>query len=227
MNTSMSKIKEMALIFNAMECKIDNDLFMVDHPFITSVLTPYKDLTFLDIRETGNVDKAKEYYNEIIKEATDYWQLLMSLNKRYVSAFFKYTKNYLSDKDFSTALFELFTTLEYPNNDVNITLNDFVRMFKRVNKKYIISDDEQEVYNNLPDVVTVYRGVKPNAKVKALSWTIDKEVAQWFADRWEKNGKVYKAKINKKDILIYTNARNEKETILDYHKLYDIEEVER
>ena len=88
-----------------------------------------------------------------------------------------------------------------------------------------MSKDELEAYNKLDDLIDVYRGVKPGAKVKALSWTTDKKVAKWFADRYEKNGKVYKAVIDKKDVLAYFLNRNEYEVVVNYNKLKHIEEV--
>jgi len=54
---------------------------------------------------------------------------------------------------------------------------------------------------------------------------LDLEKAEWFSTRFGDIGYVYKGKINKKDILTYCNQRNEKEVILDYNKLYDIEKV--
>ena len=43
-----------------------------------------------------------------------------------------------------------------------------------------------------------YRGVTTfNAKnVKALSWTLDRSVVEWFASRFDEDGNVYQAQIN-------------------------------
>ena len=43
-----------------------------------------------------------------------------------------------------------------------------------------------------------YRGVTTfNAKnVKALSWTLDRSVVEWFASRFDEDGTVYQAQIN-------------------------------
>lgn len=49
-----------------------------------------------------------------------------------------------------------------------------------------MTEDEIETLRSLPETVSVYRGVTSyNAgKVKALSWTLDQKVAQWFANRF-------------------------------------------
>ncbi|MBR3791739.1 MAG: hypothetical protein IKK18_03470, partial [Clostridia bacterium] len=75
-----------------------------------------------------------------------------------------------------------------------------------------------------PDVITVYRGVTSynNKKIKVLSWTIDPEVAKWFANRYQQQGQVYTATISKKHILAYFGGRNEAEVIVDPSKLNDI-----
>lgn len=46
--------------------------------------------------------------------------------------------------------------------------------------------------------VVCYRGVTTfNAKnVKALSWTLDRSVVEWFASRFDEDGTVYQAQIN-------------------------------
>ena len=72
---------------------------------------------------------------------------------------------------------------------------------------------------DLPETITVYRGLQRNASTEALSWTLDKNVAEWFANRFDNNGEVIKATINKKYIFAYINGRGEKEVVLDYKKL--------
>ena len=76
-----------------------------------------------------------------------------------------------------------------------------------------------------PEVVEVYRGITDYNKkyVKALSWTLSKKTAEWFADRFSSKGIIYKALIPKEHILAYFNGRNEKEIVLDPKYLQDIE----
>jgi hypothetical protein len=62
--------------------------------------------------------------------------------------------------------------------------------------------------------------------VKALSWTLDREVAQWFASRYGSQGTVYEAKIDKKHIHALFLGRNESEVIVDPKYLTDITRVQ-
>ena len=91
-----------------------------------------------------------------------------------------------------------------------------------------MSQDELNTLKDLDSTVTVYRGVTSfNAKnVKALSWTLDRSIAEWFASRFDEDGTVYQAQIDKSHIYAYFEGRNESEVIVDPKYLMDITESE-
>ena len=65
-----------------------------------------------------------------------------------------------------------------------------------------------------------------NAKnIKALSWTLNRETAEWFAHRFGEDGTVYEAQINKKHICALFTGRNESEVIVNPNYLEDIREA--
>ncbi len=70
-----------------------------------------------------------------------------------------------------------------------------------------MDDDEYEQLQELEDTLTVYCGVTSyNAyNVKALSWTLNKETAKWFAHLFYEDGKVYEAQIDKEHIFAVFN----------------------
>lgn len=82
--------------------------------------------------------------------------------------------------------------------------------------------------DELEDTVTVYRGVRSARSdgISAMSWTLDKDTASWFANRYGRQGKVYEAKIEKKYIHALFLGRNESEVILDPKYLADITQVQ-
>lgn len=86
--------------------------------------------------------------------------------------------------------------------------------------------DEEELreFSELDDTVTVYRGVTShNAKnTKALSWTLDRKTAEWFAHRFGEEGTVYEAQIDKEHICALFTGRNESEVIVDPRYLREI-----
>ena len=76
----------------------------------------------------------------------------------------------------------------------------------------------------MDDTVTIYRGVTSHnqTNIKALSWTLDRDKAEWFAHRFGENGTVYEAQIDKENILALFNGRNEAEVIVDPRHLKNI-----
>jgi hypothetical protein len=65
----------------------------------------------------------------------------------------------------------------------------------------------------LPDTFKAYRA----GNADGFSWTLDKEVAEWFHKRFmQQFGKIpfLEKEFNKKDVIFYTNARNEKEVVI-------------
>ena len=90
-------------------------------------------------------------------------------------------------------------------------------------KSTLLQSDIDGLSND--NMVTIYRGVDVN-NYKGLSWTTDKDIAEWFAKRFVTNGDkcyVFTGKINKKEILTVFNCRNEKEVVCDYRKIKDIQ----
>ncbi len=66
--------------------------------------------------------------------------------------------------------------------------------------------------DELPDKLTIYRGTVADDE-DGISWTLDKKMAKFFANRFDTNGVVKTAVISKMAALYYTNGRGEKEVI--------------
>ena len=99
------------------------------------------------------------------------------------------------------------------------TWDNVIKLFSSIDER---ADEESlEEYNKLPEDVMVYRGVWTKDRFKpftGVSWTIDYKVAEMFALRFQPLGGesyVLKGEIRKKDILYFTNMRQESEVILN------------
>lgn len=73
--------------------------------------------------------------------------------------------------------------------------------------------------NGLPNEITIYRGTRKGIKDKGISWTLDRNVAKKFSERFftkkTTNEPLVKEKVVKKsDIWFYTDGRGEKEIVL-------------
>ena len=81
-------------------------------------------------------------------------------------------------------------------------------------------------------IFTVYRAGAENIDdaAECMSWTLWRDVAEWFAERHEHYGQgtqhLYKANIFADDVIAFTNGRREFE-IIQYRGVRDIEEIPR
>jgi hypothetical protein len=89
---------------------------------------------------------------------------------------------------------------------------------KRTNSHYLMNETEYNAMRSLPEMVTIYRGSSYNNE-KGLSWTLSKEKAEFFAQRFaQRRGKVYEQEVSKDQILALFFGRGESEVILKEDK---------
>lgn len=232
--TDLNQIKSMARTFLYLDIEETKyGTIMVQHPFTNSgmvCLPNGKEPEFVNLLEDENaLSRWRDIMKNRIEECEYPYQIYILLNKPYRLAFLKYTTEYMSQDDLSEILADVWTSTESPNLDSNLSKRKLVSLFKSANPNLLMNKEELEVFNNLDDEVTIYRGVTSyNAdNVKALSWTLDYDKAEWFANRFnEENGTVYEAQIERSHILAYFDRRNEFEIIVDPEYLIDIEEAQ-
>lgn len=75
--------------------------------------------------------------------------------------------------------------------------------------------------------ISIYRGegTKSTPYEDAFSWTLDKKVAEFFANRFDANGVVYKASVKFDDVIDYIEHRNEQEILVKAEDLNSITRV--
>lgn len=228
--TNLSKAKEIALAFLYLEPKPVPEIpFLLYHPYLENTMTFGPDNKLLDLTKYDDFIIVRNIYEERIKNTETVYQLFALMRTSYHFSFLKYIKQYLSKQDFDKLLAEIWISSENPNQDENVSINQFITWFSKADKSTIMSNKELRYYNNLPDIVNIYRGVAVGrAKQKGLSWTDDIKTAKWFAGRFDndkKKGYVLSAKINKEDIFAYFNSRNENELLCNSKKIYDIQKI--
>lgn len=231
--TNMDGVKEIArtLLYTDIH-KTDYSPIIVQHPFTSSgivMIISNGDAKCMDI--TSNHEALNEWRKMIghqIDSATSAFELYMMTNKPYGMTFLKYAAPHLSKKDFSEILADAWIRSENPNDDPNLSQTKLLSMFQMADPEHLMSQDELNLLNSLGPTVIIYRGVTSfNSKnIKALSWTLDKSIAEWFSSRFGENGTVYQAQIDKSHIYAYFDGRNESEIIVDPKYLMDISEIE-
>lgn len=95
-----------------------------------------------------------------------------------------------------------------------------LRVLRKYSLNLISTDEERELFESLPDEVTVYRGCFLNEQNRKqgfnLSWTLSREVAEFFAHRFNQAGRgVFEATISKSRILGLFLDREEAEVLID------------
>jgi hypothetical protein len=83
-------------------------------------------------------------------------------------------------------------------------------------RDFVMETEEIRELNAMPDVITIYRGIQYKSQKRGISWTLSKEKAEWFANRWlrkNQTAKVLSGTIKKDKVLAYFKGRNEQEIV--------------
>lgn len=87
----------------------------------------------------------------------------------------------------------------------------------RISTRHLAMEaDELAALQAMPDVIAVWRGANPKHG-KGLSWTIDPDIAQWFAERprGPSRGRrvLLEGRVRKADVFAFLQAREESEIV--------------
>ena len=238
MKTNLDKLRELALEFLELEPEVNERISMfVYHPFFDCRFIPIgKKKNGEDIEyEMADIFKQPEKFEEAKDEVRSYIKngtlesILLRMSKPYRLTYLKYAKEYMSKDDFEKHLIDQWISSENPNQDVNISIDEFIEWFSQADRKNLMSEKELNYFNSLPEEVTVYRGIAVGrAEKEGLSWTCNYGTAKWFANRFNQNGQtgyVLKGTISKNDIFAYLNSRKEDEILCNSSKVKNIEKV--
>ena len=222
--TDMERIKSKAKAFLYTDIAETRIPFVASHPFTNTWHTylPKEGERFGEMIDLHDEEKAKlwrSFMEQSIDEA-NLLRLFMLMNKPYILTFIKFTQRFLSDEDLGFVLGNFWTEIEQISLDDNITGKDIVEWFTRAAKDKLMDEEERELFNSLPEEVTVYRGVTDHNKSrhKAFSWSTDRKVAEWFADRFQTGtGQIWTLTVPKDRILCCFEGRNEHEVIVNLY----------
>lgn len=193
---------------------------IISHPFFDTGIQMDENHQMVDILKSDeNFSKIKSLYLKKLHNKSPL-HILYKICKPYRMFFVKMAFPYLSDNDRGELLREAWITQENPNEDINVSHDDIECMFLQCKPEFLMEKEDYEVWKKLPDVVHIYRGIHPNKKHEAFSWTLDKEVARWFANRFDRDGMIIEKDIRKELIVAYFNIRDEQEIIVMNEESY-------
>lgn len=223
MTTDFEKIK-VAIRFILDAYPYDFDQPIQSHPLFTSFATLDVETREMVKITPDNFERLKQQWYRLLDEELDkknLWGMMVHIHKPYRLPVIFHIEPLLSKEDFTEMMIENWIDTEFPHQN---GVKQMVGAFKRCLKEKLMNEDDKKVYDELPDVIECYRGLQANdSPVKGLSWTLNMKKAEWFARRWKRQGKIYKARIHKKFIFAYNNNRGEEEVILNPYGLNKVE----
>lgn len=216
---------ELACVFARMEIvTTEFSPIVVLHPYLENAFIYDDNGVFNALEEKERYNKYIENFCHILKKQENISDLLGMIRKSYRLTFLKFLKkeNIITLKECGNLLAENWKVIKFLNCDVNVRKNVVLRWISNSDKNILMNKSELKIYKSLSNEIVIYRGVNNKKGKLGISWTLNKEIAEWFATRYN-TGNVYKAKIKKENVIGYINSRDEQEIIVDYNKLYDVE----
>lgn len=196
---------------------------LIPYPLFQSPAVMFSNKEMIEITKNNYyeiIDRLIDLIRERIKGRDDpVMSILIMVSSPYRIQYLDLIKNDITTQELSESLSWIWIDTEFPNQySTELLLN----LFELADKQTLMNEEELNGLKILPNEVVVYRGVQTErAKVKGMSWTLNKDKAAWFANRWKK-GKVYRATIKKNAIIAYFKERSEEEIVVNPRKLKEV-----
>lgn len=227
--TDILKVKELAkaLVYLPIEINKNYPLF-VSHPYTDSTILfdqSNGSVEAIDVTTPDGEARFHQMMINIIDAEADVLHILWHISKSYRFSFVKYVDVYLSSEDLGRCVRDMWINAENTNNNRVFSKRSLVGLFHRCSQDTLMNLSELNVLKNLPDSITIYRGVGNynNKDLNVFSWTLSYGVALWFAKRFGNAPEVYQADIQKTDVLAYFDI--EKEIVVNPFKLKNIQKI--
>ena len=128
----------------------------------------------------------------------------MTINKKFqTQMLWELIKNknleHLDKNEVCQIIEDVWINVEYNSSNIDI--------WKKIHATFPLRGYNTEA---LPNSIMVYRA----GEASGMSWSLNPEVANWFAKRFDENREIHKKMICKSDILFYTNKRSEEEVVI-------------
>ena len=181
--TNIKVIKEIAIQLIYIEPQPISDSYFCKHPYIShSVISlPSTNESFNIFQDIEKYRLWQEEFAEDIRQRKNAYFIACLVRTYYMPMFFESIKDYLSEKDFARILADYWAAYGI----IDAPKEKFLPWFLEADKLYLMSKREQNKFNALPDMVTIFRGVDNPEYEYGFSWTLDKNIAIWFANRYE------------------------------------------
>ena len=203
--TNLNPIKEYLNAWLHLPCVLDKRYggLLNNHPIID--VAAMIDNTLVLVNDE-NIDVIRNQYMEQIEKNNDVYQLFMVVKKPYRLTLFQEVYENLSEVDYNSILNWVYKDIEFPNHNNDIKM--LTRLFEQINPKLFMSEKDMSMYESLPDEIKLYRGMYSDNYYRAVSWTTDIDVAEWFANRFT-SGYIVTATVHKTDVFCCYDSEKE------------------
>lgn len=176
------------------------------------------ELIFLHIDRHMMIDKSKldlvkNSISEYISKG-DYSGALIYINKKYLMSAFSNIFGFVPDDKKYELFIDVYTTCEFGYVENKKIINKVIKLKPHDLIETLKPKADDKGY------ITIYRGesTRSTELQKALSWTLDRNVAIWFAERFNftSTGYIYTAKANIDKVFAYITERKEEEVLVRY-----------
>lgn len=218
METDTQAIRQSALAL--LNCKIEPNPtfpFLCNHPFTNAPFAAL-DNKLLDLTKPTEALRWRTAMRSVIQKKNAQGIFLL-MNPPYRLFFLNLIRSVLSDNDFGEFFRAFWPSVEQINGDKNLTRRSIIRLLQSVPKDCLMDKECFLAYQQLPPVFSVYRGVTPynESRHRAISWTSDIDIAQWFATRYSEHGTIWRANVKKQWVLALLEGK-EHEILIDIPK---------
>lgn len=218
METDTQAIRQSALAL--LNCKIEPNPtfpFLCNHPFTNAPFAAL-DNKLLDLTKPTEALRWRTAMRSVIQKKNAQGIFLL-MNPPYRLFFLNLIRSVLSDNDFGELFRAFWPSVEQINGDKNLTRRSIIRLLQSVPKDCLMDKECFLAYQQLPPVFSVYRGVTPynESRHRAISWTSDIDIAQWFATRYSEHGTIWRANVKKQWVLALLEGK-EHEILIDIPK---------
>ena len=218
METDVEAIRQSALAL--LNCKIEPNPtfpFLCNHPFTNAPFAAL-DNKLLDLTKPTETLRWRTAMRSVIQKKNAQGIFLL-MNPPYRLFFLNLIRSVLSDNDFGELFRAFWPSVEQINGDKNLTRRSIIRLLQSVPKDCLMDKECFLAYQQLPQVFSVYRGVTPynESRHRAISWTSDIDIAQWFATRYGEHGTIWRANVKKQWVLALLEGK-EHEILIDIPK---------
>lgn len=163
----------------------------------------------------GSANFQYEHKKKAVEQALDdrnYSRVVFLHERPYRLEAFINIQRKLSNEQYAELLADIWIDTE--NQHAYLQEWKMLLSASRLRREYMMTDEDKEALKALPTLVTVYRGCQRGLNENGLSWTLDKDKAEFFAHRFRQQGIILERQVRKTDIVALLTGRGENEVIL-------------